>query len=47
MAHADRALYRAKLLGRNRVEVLPLCEAGTPVEDPNASTMPMEFQHTV
>jgi diguanylate cyclase (GGDEF)-like protein len=45
--HADRALYRAKLLGRNRVEILPRCETGTVVDDPNAPTMPMEFQHIV
>lgn len=43
--HADRALYRAKLLGRNRVETQPRCEFGTASDDPASPTMPMKFQH--
>ena len=42
--HADRALYRAKLLGRNRVEVQSLSTARA--DDSDAPNMPMEFQHT-
>ena len=44
ISRADRALYRAKLLGRNRVEVQSLSAAAT--DDCNAPGMPMEFQHT-
>ena len=40
--HADRALYRAKLLGRNRVEAQPVWESGSA----NATAMRMELQHT-
>ncbi len=46
VAHADQALYRAKLLGRNRVEAQPLWEVGTTAEDPTAPTLHMELQHT-
>ncbi len=44
--HADRALYRAKLLGRNRVEVQPIWEPGTGNEDHAALALRVEFQHT-
>ncbi len=41
-----QALYRAKLLGRNRVEVQPVCEPGSLLEDPTAPAQCMELQHT-
>jgi diguanylate cyclase (GGDEF)-like protein len=46
VARADQALYSAKLLGRNRVEVLPVWGPGSLLEDPVAPTLSMELQHT-
>ena len=42
ICHADRALYRAKLLGRNRVEILSVHDA-VAAADP-APALPMGFQ---
>ena len=45
VSHADQALYSAKLLGRNRVEVQPVWKTGIIVEDASALTSNMELQH--
>jgi len=39
---ADKALYRAKLLGRDRVEVQPLWERGIALDDPATRLMELE-----
>jgi diguanylate cyclase (GGDEF)-like protein len=46
VSYADKALYRAKLLGRNRVEVQPIWEPGTAAEDLAAGTLRLELQHS-
>ena len=45
VSYADQALYRAKLLGRNRVEVQPVWQPGTVLTDPSAPALRMELQH--
>ena len=45
VSHADEALYSAKLMGRNRVEVQPVWKTGIIVEDASALTSNMELQH--
>jgi len=44
VAHADQALYRAKLMGRDCVEVQPIWGPGALADDLSAPTPPMELQ---
>ncbi len=46
ISYADDALYRAKLLGRNRVEAQPVWEPGTVTADAAASLLPAALQET-
>ncbi|MGD0913060.1 MAG: GGDEF domain-containing protein [Terracidiphilus sp.] len=46
ISYADDALYRAKLLGRNRVEVQPLWEPGAAASDAAASMLRVALQET-
>jgi predicted signal transduction protein with EAL and GGDEF domain len=47
-SYADEALYRAKLLGRNRVEVQPVWEPAMRVEDSVLEPIPQgELQTSV
>ncbi len=46
VSHADEALYRAKLLGRDRVETQPAWEPGFAAEDSAARRLRVELQHS-
>lgn len=44
ISYADQALYSAKLLGRNRVEVQPIWHAESIAENPASTALPMELE---
>jgi diguanylate cyclase (GGDEF)-like protein len=46
VCYTDKALYRAKLLGRNRVEVQPVWEPGTADDEPTSPSLRAIFQQT-
>jgi diguanylate cyclase (GGDEF)-like protein len=46
VCYADQALYRAKLLGRDRVEAQPAWEPGFTTPDPSTSSLRLELQHS-
>jgi diguanylate cyclase (GGDEF)-like protein len=46
ISYADEALYRAKMLGKNRVEVQPAWQPGIKTQDPATPALRFELQNT-
>ena len=46
ISYADQALYRAKQLGRDRVEAMPIWEPGAAVTDSSSLRLRLKLQHT-